>query len=133
MNKRFAVIPLFLLLIFSLFFVSCGEQPQQQTDTSKLEKQIADLTKRVDDLTKKVEALLADKAIKPVEKLKAGFVYVGPVGDYGWSHAHDLGRKYAENKLPWLETIIVEYIGKRSGDYAFDAEIQQCPGRMFTR
>jgi simple sugar transport system substrate-binding protein len=26
------------------------------------------------------------------KKIKAGFIYVGPVGDYGWSHAHDLGR-----------------------------------------
>ncbi|MCP4670198.1 MAG: BMP family ABC transporter substrate-binding protein, partial [Desulfobacula sp.] len=44
------------------------------------------------------------------KKLKAGFVYVGPVGDYGWSHAHDMGKKFAEKKLPWLETIIVESV-----------------------
>jgi basic membrane protein A and related proteins len=33
------------------------------------------------------------------KKLKAGFIYVGPVGDYGWSHAHDLGRKAAESLI----------------------------------
>jgi basic membrane lipoprotein Med (substrate-binding protein (PBP1-ABC) superfamily) len=33
------------------------------------------------------------------KKIKAGFIYVGPVGDYGFSHAHDLGRKFAEKKL----------------------------------
>jgi simple sugar transport system substrate-binding protein len=30
------------------------------------------------------------------EPLKVGFVYVGPIGDYGWTHAHDLGRKAVE-------------------------------------
>ena len=30
-------------------------------------------------------------AVAGDKKLKAGFVYVGPVGDYGWSHAHDMG------------------------------------------
>ncbi|WP_374489971.1 BMP family ABC transporter substrate-binding protein [Zoogloea sp.] len=30
------------------------------------------------------------------EPLKAGFVYIGPVGDHGWTYAHDEGRKAAE-------------------------------------
>jgi len=42
--------------------------------------------------------------------IKAGFIYVGPVGDYGFSHAHDVGRKYVEQKLPWLETVYVESV-----------------------
>ncbi|MFM8680116.1 MAG: twin-arginine translocation signal domain-containing protein, partial [Alphaproteobacteria bacterium] len=25
------------------------------------------------------------------QKLKVGFVYVGPVGDFGWSYQHDEG------------------------------------------
>ena len=33
------------------------------------------------------------------EPLKIGFVYVGPVGDYGWSHRHDQGRKAVEAAL----------------------------------
>ncbi len=48
--------------------------------------------------------------------IKAGFVYVGPVGDYGWSHAHDVGRKYVEEKLDWLETVYVESVAE--GDAA---------------
>ena len=31
-----------------------------------------------------------------VEPLKIGFAYVGPVGDGGWSFAHDNGRKALE-------------------------------------
>ena len=30
------------------------------------------------------------------EPLKVGFIYVGPVGDMGWSFQHDLGRKAVE-------------------------------------
>ncbi|MBF6593385.1 MAG: BMP family ABC transporter substrate-binding protein [Thermaceae bacterium] len=43
-------------------------------------------------------------------KLKACFVYVGPPGDYGWTFAHDQGRKLAEKALPWLETKYVESV-----------------------
>jgi basic membrane protein A and related proteins len=32
------------------------------------------------------------------EPLKAAWMYVGPVGDAGWSYAHDLGRKGVEEK-----------------------------------
>jgi basic membrane lipoprotein Med (substrate-binding protein (PBP1-ABC) superfamily) len=35
------------------------------------------------------------EAPKP-EPLKAAWVYVGPVGDAGWTFAHDLGRKAVE-------------------------------------
>jgi hypothetical protein len=45
-------------------------------------------------------------AMSSEKQLKAGFVYVGPVGDYGWSHAHDVGRKYAEKQLPWLKPFL---------------------------
>jgi basic membrane protein A len=44
------------------------------------------------------------------EKLKACFIYVGPIGDAGWTYAHDLGRKKAEAALPWLETRYVESV-----------------------
>lgn len=33
-------------------------------------------------------------------KLKACFIYVGPVGDIGWSYAHDEARKKTEKALP---------------------------------
>lgn len=46
------------------------------------------------------------------KKIKAGFIYVGPVGDYGWSHAHDLGRKVVEDKFPWFDSIFVESVAE---------------------
>lgn len=53
----------------------------------------------------------AGKAPEPSqEKIKVGFVYVGPVGDHGWSYAHDLGRKYLEKQLDYVETVYVENV-----------------------
>jgi len=41
---------------------------------------------------------------------KAAWIYVGPIGDYGWTHAHDVGRRYVENKFTWLETTYKESV-----------------------
>jgi simple sugar transport system substrate-binding protein len=59
------------------------------------------------------------------KKIKAGFIYVGPVGDYGFSHAHDLGRKFAEKKLDWLETVYVESVSEADSDRIIDRLVQQ--------
>ncbi|HSI39246.1 MAG TPA: BMP family ABC transporter substrate-binding protein [Xanthobacteraceae bacterium] len=45
------------------------------------------------------------------EKLKVGFVYVGPIGDFGWSYQHDVGRKAVEKALgDKVETTFVENV-----------------------
>ena len=44
------------------------------------------------------------------EVIKAAFVYVGPVGDHGWSFAHDLGRKYLEENVENVETTYLESV-----------------------
>jgi len=49
-------------------------------------------------------------SLPPEPTIKAGFIYVGPIGDYGWSHAHNEGRLYVEKKFPWLKTIYVESV-----------------------
>ncbi|HTN53717.1 MAG TPA: BMP family ABC transporter substrate-binding protein [Anaeromyxobacter sp.] len=49
-------------------------------------------------------------APKP-EPLKAAWIYVGPVGDAGWSYAHDLGRKAVEAKYgDKIKTTFVEKV-----------------------
>ena len=46
-----------------------------------------------------------------MDKVKACFIYVGPVGDFGWSYQHDQGRLYAEEKLgDKLETAYLESV-----------------------
>ncbi|KPL21956.1 MAG: ABC transporter substrate-binding protein [Anaerolineae bacterium SM23_84] len=42
--------------------------------------------------------------------LKACFIYVGPIGDYGWSHAHNEARLFVENQFAWLETAYAEAV-----------------------
>ncbi|MGD9081756.1 MAG: BMP family ABC transporter substrate-binding protein [Desulfobacterales bacterium] len=114
-----------IFLIFAVFLTfSCAPQEDVSSLIKKIEeltKQISELTKRVDELTEKVKAL---EEKPPVKKLKVGFIYVGPVGDYGWSHAHDVGRKFAEQKLPWLETVYIESVPEADSPRIIDRLIQ---------
>jgi simple sugar transport system substrate-binding protein len=45
------------------------------------------------------------------DKTKVGFVYVGPVGDFGWSYEHDQGRQAVEAEFgDKVETMFVESV-----------------------
>ncbi|MAP13379.1 MAG: BMP family ABC transporter substrate-binding protein [Gammaproteobacteria bacterium] len=45
--------------------------------------------------------------------LKVGFVYVGPIGDHGWTYRHDLGRLAVEKALgDKVETSFVESVAE---------------------
>ncbi|MBN1830063.1 MAG: BMP family ABC transporter substrate-binding protein [Deltaproteobacteria bacterium] len=66
-------------------------------------------------MLKKLSVLLiaamfvAGTALAAEKELKVGFIYVSPVGDAGWSYAHDQGRKFIE-KLPGVTTSFVEAV-----------------------
>lgn len=47
------------------------------------------------------------------KEIKAGFVYVSPVGDAGYSYAQDQGRQ-AVAELPWVKTSYVESVPEGS-------------------
>ncbi len=49
-------------------------------------------------------------AAEAAPAMKACFIYVGPIGDYGWTHAHDQGRLYVDEKFDWLETAYAESV-----------------------
>ncbi|NLI79018.1 MAG: BMP family ABC transporter substrate-binding protein [Candidatus Riflebacteria bacterium] len=51
-----------------------------------------------------------DPAATPQKNLKAGFIYVGPIGDYGWTNAHEQSRQILVRKFPWLDTTFVESV-----------------------
>jgi len=42
---------------------------------------------------------LASGLAHAADTLKVGFIYVGPVGDFGWSYRHDVARKAVEKAL----------------------------------
>ncbi len=52
------------------------------------------------------------KEYVPGTPLKVGFIYVGPIGDLGWTNAHDEARRIAEDTFPWLETVYVESVSE---------------------
>lgn len=57
-------------------------------------------------------ALSASGAIAQ-EKIKAGWIYVGPIGDHGWSYQHNQGRLRVEQELgDKVETIFVENVAE---------------------
>ena len=33
------------------------------------------------------------------KQLTVGFIYVGPIGDHGWTYRHDIGRQMFKNIL----------------------------------
>lgn len=47
--------------------------------------------------------------------VKAGFVYISPPGDLGWTYAHDQGRQAAELALDNVETRYVENVAEEEG------------------
>ncbi len=53
---------------------------------------------------------IVEKEVTPT--IKAGWIYVGPIGDYGWTKAHDDGRLFCEQVFPWLETTYVESVAE---------------------
>ncbi|MDO5630925.1 MAG: BMP family ABC transporter substrate-binding protein [Paracoccus sp. (in: a-proteobacteria)] len=54
---------------------------------------------------------LAIPAIAQDEPLKVGFIYVGPVGDGGWTYQHDLGRQAIEAEYgDRIETSYIESV-----------------------
>ena len=56
--------------------------------------------------------LLGSRALAQ-EKMKVGFVFLGPIGDYGWTWAHNKGREMIESELgDQVETIYVENVAE---------------------
>lgn len=61
-----------------------------------------------------------------------GFIYVGPVGDAGWSFTHDQGRKYLESHLKGVKTIKLESVPEANVAPAIDQLISQGANVIFS-
>ena len=64
------------------------------------------------------------KEYVPGDPLKVGFIYVGPIGDLGWSYAHNEARLICEETFPWLTTVYVESVAEGSEGLYIDKLIQ---------
>ena len=75
-----------------------------------------ELTMRKIVLAAAVAALAAGTGLGTASaqgKLKVGFIYVGPVGDFGWTHGHDIARKAVEAKFgDKVKTTFVENVAE---------------------
>jgi basic membrane protein A len=53
------------------------------------------------------------KQARSAEPLKVGFIYLGPVGDFGWTYQHDIARKLAVEKFgDKIKTTFVENVAE---------------------
>jgi len=84
MSKKRLTLALAVLLVLALAGAQCPQPPAQPT-------------------------VAPTKA--PPEKLKIAFVYVAPIGDMGWTYAHDQGRLMVEKELgDKVETAYIENV-----------------------
>ena len=90
-KSRFFLFAALLLAFTGVLFISCSKKETAETSAAP----------EADGSAEKME----------IEKVKAGFVYIGPAGDFGWTYAHEKGRQYVQEKFgDWLETITVESV-----------------------
>ena len=69
------------------------------------------LLSRVKSLTAVAALAVASLGAHAAPPLKAGFLYIGPTGDHGWSYSHDVGRKMLEaDSNGTVKTIFVENV-----------------------
>ena len=73
-------------------------------------------------------------AASATDKLKVGFVYVGPVGDHGWSYQHDQGRLALEKAFgDKIETSYIEKVTEGAdAQRAITRLARQGAGLIFT-
>ena len=60
-----------------------------------------------------VLTIAAATSVSAADKMKIGFVYVGPIGDHGWTYQHDQGRLKMEKHFAGkVETTYVENVSE---------------------
>ena len=80
----------------------------------------------INELPQLRNVVLALSAIvAQAEPFKVGFVYVGPVGDYGWSYRHNEGRKAIEAAFVGMPFEHAEDLGAQDRSVAFFRELRE--------
>jgi len=84
-------------------------------------------------VTKPVTTTVTKTVAAPKEKVKVGWIYVGPIGDYGWTYAHNSGRLYVEKVLGHaIETMYVESVPEAQAGPAIESLIEKGCKVIFT-
>ncbi|MEM2114998.1 MAG: BMP family ABC transporter substrate-binding protein [Candidatus Caldarchaeum sp.] len=61
----------------------------------------------------------------PTRRLKVGYIYVGPVGDFGWTYAHNDGRKWADSMFKNVDSSYIESVPEAESAGAIESLINQ--------
>lgn len=77
------LLALLLTLMMTLSLAACGEKETATSDVYTTEDQAGSET----------------ATETPAEEMVVGFIFVGPIGDGGWTYAHNEGRLYLEQEL----------------------------------
>ena len=79
-------------------------------------------------------AATAAQGFKPQEKVRAAFIYVSPVGDAGWTTAHDRARKLTEKELSaYLTTAYSESVPEGAqAEQVIERYVRQAYNLIFT-
>src|SRR5205823_12151154 len=91
---------LVLLIIGSLLMTACGTTTEPTATV----------------VTSQPTATTGASSSTSGEKFKVAFVYVGPIGDAGWTWAHDQGRLDLMKNLPNVETAYQENVPENPAD-----------------
>jgi basic membrane protein A and related proteins len=75
----------------------------------------------------------APRLAMAADKLKIGFIYVGPIGDLGWTYQHDLGRQAIEKAHgDKVETTFVESVPESDAERAIEGLVRAGCKLIFT-
>ncbi len=79
-------------------------------------------------------AVVMSLSATAADKLKVGFIYIGPPGDHGWTYQHDQGRLAMENTLgDQVETMFVENVPEGpDAERTIERLARQGTGLIFT-
>ncbi len=105
--------------------VPASELESARSQTQQLRSQLQAKDQEITQLQARIKELEG-------RKIKAAFIYVGPIEDYGWTHAHDLGRKIVDQEFDWLETTYAESIAEADVARYIDRYIQEGYDVVFT-
>ncbi len=90
--KKITALILAMVMVFGTLLTGCGANDDNNSAANNATEDSANSTDEKKDV-------------------KVGFLYVGPIGDGGWTYAHDQGRLYLQEKLG-VETMYKESVAE---------------------
>ncbi|MDW8021787.1 MAG: BMP family ABC transporter substrate-binding protein [Nitrososphaerota archaeon] len=84
-------------------------------------------------VTSTVTSKVTSTVTAAAKPLKVGYVYVGPVGDYGWSYGHDRGRRWADERFgAGVESFYIESVPEAEVGAAIESLVARGANLIFT-